>query len=209
MTCFTRRPWSFGRRLLLALPLAVLSCSDAGDPAGLDPGEAIDGEELTFLRFEPTSFQGVPRESSFWAVRGDSRRLELRSTTSGEKVFEFRVDDETLLRRPDGSFFAEGDSILITVTLDPGGRFVFDLQPSGLVFDPDEPAELKIRYTLADQDLNGDGVIDERDREFEVNLAVWKQEIPGDVWTKLASIEVDDDELEAEITSFTGFALAN
>jgi len=127
----------------------------------------------------------------------------------GEKFLELEIDDETLLRRPDGSSFAEGDSILITVTLDAGGRFIFDFQPSGLVFNPAEPAELKIRYVLGDDDFDGDGDVDDDDFAFEAQLAIWQREQSSDPFVRLPSIEIGDDELKADLDGFTGFALAN
>ncbi|MCA9299428.1 MAG: hypothetical protein KDA28_10195 [Phycisphaerales bacterium] len=207
----TRSP----RATLLAALFATLlafACDD--DPAGPSPGDQKPEGELTFVRFDPTSFGDVPLQASFWAVRGDDRRLEMRSNGTqddedGERFLELRIDDETLLRRPDGTPFAEGDSILITVTVDPGGRFLFDFQPSGLVFNPDEPAELKIRYVLGDDDFDHDGDVDEDDEAFEALLAIWQREAASDPFVRLQTFEVDAEELKADLLGFTGFALAN
>lgn len=194
--------------LLLFLVAVLTACDDGVAPSETDE---VPESELTFVSFDPTFFQDVPLTASFWAVRGEERELVLEADTDEgpEKFLEFEVDDESLLRRPDGTTFAEGDSIEITVQVDPSGRFLFEFQPSGLVFDPEEPAELKIRYVLAPQDLNGDGEVDRDDEEFAEKLGIWKRERPGDPWSRLISLEVDAKELEAEIGSFTGFALAN
>lgn len=210
-----------GRPRLIALLLLfmgmVFSASACGDddPVNVDGTDepTVSESELAFARFDPAFFDDVPRTASFWAVRGEDRELILESVAegedSGEKFLEFEVDAESLLRRPDGTLFAEGDSVEITVQLDPSGRFLFEFQPSGLVFDPDEPAELRIRYVLAPSDLNGDGVVDEEDQEFEEGLSIWKREDPGGPWLQLSSLEVEARELEADVESFTGFALAN
>ena len=192
--------------------LLLVGCD--GDSTGPDPDEVKDESELTFVRFEAAAQGNVPLQASFWAVRGEDRELEMRSFPTpgdedGEKFLELEIDDETLLRRPDGSSFAEGDSILITVTLDAGGRFIFDFQPSGLVFNPAEPAELKIRYVLGDDDFDGDGDVDDDDFAFEAQLAIWQREQSSDPFVRLPSIEIGDDELKADLDGFTGFALAN
>lgn len=203
-------------RVTLALALAATSfavaCDD--DPAGPSPGDQKSETELTFVRFDTAAFRNVPLEASFWAVRGEDRELEMRSAPTpddedGEKFLELEIEEETLLRRPDGTPFAEGDSVLITVTLDPTGRFLFDFQPSGLVFNPEEPADLKIRYVLGDDDYDDDGDVDGDDLAFEALLAIWQRESSSDPFVRLETFEIDDDELEADLLGFTGFALAN
>jgi hypothetical protein len=198
--------------LAFGLALAVSACDD--DPTGPEPGDEKVESELNFVRFEPAARGNVPLQASFWAVRGESRSLEMRSfptpdDADGEEFLELKIDDETLLRRPDGSAFAEGDSILITVSLDPSGRFLFDFQPSGLVFDPAEPAELEIRYVLGDDDLDNDGDVDDADAAIEAQLAIWQRENPGDPFVRLSSAKIDAEKLKADVTGFTGFALAN
>lgn len=201
---------TFGQLLLLGALLAPLSCGDDAPTAARQP---VPESELQFVRFDPTFFQDVPQSGSFWAVRGQDRSLILESDPggagSGERFLEFQVEEESLLRRPDGTPFALGDSVEITVQIDPAGRFLFEFEPSGLVFNPDAPADLRIRYVLAPEDLDGDGDVDEDDDEFERELSIWKREDPGGPWLELFSLEVDDDELEADVASFTGFALAN
>ena len=208
------RPLRFTMPVLFtaAAGLGISGCDDdATGPLAVD--QRVEGE-LTFIRFDAGVSGALPTQASFWAVRGEERELEMRSAPTpddddGEKFLELEIDEETLLRRPDGTAFAEGDSILITVTLDPTGRFLFDFQPSGLVFNPDEPAELKIRYVLADDDYDDDGDVDADDLAFEDLLSIWQRENPGDPFVRLQTFEIDDDELEADLNGFTGFALAN
>ena len=194
----------------LAVGLGILACGDHPAEPEL---EQRPEDELVIVRFDSTRFETAQRSGSFWAVRGEERRLELRygdsSGPGGPEFLEFRVRDESLLRRPDGSLFQEGDSILITVSVDPGGRFVFNFEPSGLLFDPAEPAELEVNTELADRDLNGDGVVNEADDRIKQELSIWKQETLSDPWLQLQSLRVREHEIRADVTGFTGFACAN
>jgi hypothetical protein len=92
--------------------------------------------------------------------------------------------------------------------VDPA-QMLFELEPSGLKFNPAVPAELKIHYDHADGDLNDDGVSDGEDTAIESTLAIWRQENPGDPFVRLASVlSLDLDEAEAELTGFSRYALA-
>ena len=86
---------------------------------------------------------------------------------------------------------------------------LFDLEPSGLQFNPAEPAELKIHYDHAAGDFNDDGVVDGIDTSIEGTLAIWRQEHPGDPFVRLASVlEVELDEVNVALTGFSRYALA-
>lgn len=192
----------------LLLVLLGAGCSDSTGP---EPGKTE--AELQFVRFPATppleTFQ-----ASFWAVKGDDRELEIRYLPEepgeeGEEFLEFRVPAEGLLRRPDGTLFADGDSIRITVTVSQDGRFLFDFQPSGLQFDRDHPARLDVTYRRVDDDLDGDGDVDDDDDDLESRLRVWKQESASEPWFPVGTLHIEDfDEIEGEITSFTGFCIA-
>lgn len=186
--------------------LLVAACSD-------DPVEPVDEAELNFMRFESSSAVTV-RQASFWAVSGRSTELLMRYAPTepggeGEKFLRFRVDDESLLRRPDGSVFFAGDSVLITVRLDDSDRFILHFEPSGLVFNPLEPARLEISYLRGDRDIDRDGDRDDNDLRLEQRLRVWRQEGAGLPWLPLVSFRIDDDEIEGRVRSFTGFAMAS
>jgi hypothetical protein len=182
----------------------LAACSDGGtDP---DDGPVPDSE-LTFLRFENANAV-TDRQASFWAVAGEGRKLEMKYA-NGEEFLEFEVRDKALLRRPNGGVFLPGDSILITVTLDASNRFIVHFEPSGLTFNPLDPAHLEINYKQADRDLDDDGDEDDKDRELEMRLRIWQQERLGLPWLPLATLRIDDDDLEANVLSFTGFAMAS
>lgn len=193
---------------LALLTASLAGCGDAGPDIEQKPES-----QLTMVRFADTLFVGAQKTASFWAVKGENRELELRYADSsgpgGPEFLQFRVKNGSLLSRPDGTAFAQGDSIQISVTVDAAGRFAFDFQPSGLRFDPAEPAELEINFEHANRDLNGDGVFDAQDAAFKERLSIWKQETPASDWLKLVSLRIREDELRADVTGFTGFALAN
>lgn len=191
------------RWTLLLLTLLAGACSDATDP---DDGGATDSE-LKFLRFSSANAVTV-RTASFWAVRGRDRKLEI-DYANGDEFLEFEVRSRSLLRRPDGTLFAENDSVLITVTLDPTDRIIVDFQPSGLTFSAVDPARLKINYQEADLDIDDDGDVDAADRDLEADLRVWQREVPGLPWLPLLTLRIDEDDVEARVLGFTGFAMAS
>lgn len=166
-------------------------------------------DELTFVRFSDDAVPLLVRQASFWAKRGEDRELVMEYA-DGDDFLEFEVDDDSLEAYPDGRLFQPGDSVLITVTVDPANRFLFTFEPSGLKFRNSSPAELEIEFRRRDQDLNGDGVVDSDDEDLLEDLKVWQQERPGSPWAPLGLLrfDLDVDEIEAEVGSFTGFALA-
>lgn len=189
------------RKLLWLLLIAA--CSD--NPS--DPDESVNEQELKFLRLSSSTVVPV-KTASFWAVKGRDRKVEL-DYVGGEDFLEFEVKSNSLLRRPDGSIFQNGDSIRITLRLDDSDRLIVYFEPSGLVFNPLQPAELEIRYARASRDIDRDGDEDERDRALELALRIWKQERAGLPWLPQLTFRLDDDELEAKVLSFTGFAMAS
>lgn len=195
---------SIGRVFALALVAAfgLVACDDDGVTGSDDPDTRPESQ-LEFVLVDPDAPPLETTDTSFWAVRGEERELEIRfqgsgGSGTGSRFLRFEVDDESLLRRPDGTTFAPGDSIEIRVQV-ASDRYFADFEPSGLVFNPDDPAELEIRYELADDDFL------EREQEFDL----WRQERPGDPWQRIGSLQLEDiDEIEAELLGFTRFALA-
>jgi hypothetical protein len=86
---------------------------------------------------------------------------------------------------------------------------LFELEPSGLTFSSDEPAELKIHYNQTEGDLDDDGDVDPDDETIERTMAIWRQESPGDPFVRIGTAVVEDlEEAEAELQSFSRYALA-
>ena len=148
-------------------------------------------------------------EVSFWAVRGESRSIQINYSSS--------IDSDThpflTLTTTDPQFvpgvgeLAMGDSVLITVTVDTA-RIGVKLEPSGLLFG--EPAQLKMWYGGASGDLNGDGIADSTDATLEAQLlGLWYREEQDDPWTKLsASQSVDEKSFTYALPHFCEYDIA-
>lgn len=202
-------------RWTILLAITVLGGLAGCDENVTDPAEEGVPEELLQFLTMPSDLQPLEtQDTSFWAVRGQDSELVVRyvplaGEDVGEEFLTFKVNAASLHRKPNGDPFAVGDSIAIHVTIDDGGRFLFDFEPSGLVFNPNEPAELEIEYRLLNGDLDDDGDVDDDDAELEQSLQLWKQEAPGELWFPVGTIIFEEtDEIEGVIDSFTGFAVA-
>lgn len=185
----------------VGLALALAACD--GDSSGPSNPPIANEDDLQFVVIRADAPPLVTTDTSFWAVAGESRRLVIRQQpdepgNEGDEFLRFEVKSGSLLRRPDGTAFQPGDSVLIRVTLD-STRVLAEFRPSGLEFDPDEPAELKIEYEDAEDEF----------LEIEGEIDLWRQERVGEPWVRLGSVRFEDlDEIEAKLTGFTRFALA-
>ena len=184
--------------------VALAACDDDSQTlSGPDPGDMLPESQLDFVARRSSAPPLVTMDTSFWAVKGEDRELEIRfqgqgGPGTGKKFLEFRVDKNTLLRRPNGAAFQDGDSIEIFVTIDTV-FYLANFEPAGLEFNPTEPAELGLKYDEAEDDF--------LTRETEFGL--WRQENPGDPYVLLGSVQIEDfDEIEAKLFSFTRYALA-
>jgi hypothetical protein len=190
--------------LLSAAGLA--SCD--GSPAG--PSQ-LPENELVFVRAAADAPPLAVQQVQVWAKAGEGRRIEIPYAKVGEyggdKCLEFTIPGDGLLTRPDGTPFARGDSVLITIRVVDPNAFNFEFSPSGLRFSSKHPAELRISYKWADPDLNGDGRVDDSDRR--IGFDIWKQETPAARWERIGtSRDSDVEELRANITGFTKYAMA-
>ena len=78
---------------------------------------------------------------------------------------------------------------------------MFDFQPAGLQFNPNDPARLKAEYQYADHDFNGDGVIDSTDADIEAFFVC----IAGDCCASCDSADFNGDgdtATDADIEAF-------
>ena len=184
---------------LLAIACALAACEDPGGDYG-----PVDGEDLVFLRPAPDAPDLAFTEVSFVAVAGEDYDIRI-PYENGDDCLRFRLDDDALTRRPDGTRMNEGDTITIRIRVVDTGYFNFEFQPAGLRFA--EPAELRVNYQFAHPDFNGDGEVDDDDEDFEFGW--WRQEMPGQDWDRVGSVRVHDlDEVRADIDGFTRYALA-
>jgi hypothetical protein len=191
------------RGLFPALLTALLA--SCGDPSGPGRREVPTGE-LTFIREASNAPALENPDTTFTVTKGEDKEVELRYV-NGDDLLEFRIDDDALLTRPDGSAIREGESVQITIRRVHPTRYEFEFLPAGLRFDPDEQPELRIYYRYADRDFNGDGVIDGRDNG--VRFGIWRSEAGTSTWGELASVrDVDEERMRARVRGFTRFAIA-
>jgi len=199
------------RRLLFAFVTLALAgaCSNSSGP-GPAPARAT----LNFVRQDSTYKPLLSAQGSFYAKVGEARRVRLvyqasTPTDSGAEFLRFEVPSDGLYRKPDGTPFAAGDSIKIIVTVVDPKQFLFDFQPSGLQFNPSDPARLKVEYHYADPDYNGDGSVDSSDAEIEGLLSLWRREPPDSLWFKMAAVKsVELSEFDADVLRFSQYAVA-
>src|SRR5688500_16567291 len=188
----------FRLALLALLPAALAACEDPAGGRG-----PVSGDDLVFLRPAAGAPPLAVQEISFVAVKGQDHDIRI-DYANGDECLRFRLDDDALTRRPNGTVMNEGDTITIRIRVVDDGYFNFEFQPAGLDFA--EPAELRVNYQFAHPDFNGDGEVDDDDEDFEFGW--WRQEMPGQRWEKIASAQVHDvTEVRAEIDGFTRYAL--
>ncbi len=180
------------------LAVLVAACSDSTGPSGLRPAA-----ELRVLQLAATAPPLLSNTVTFTACKGTSQEGRLffdnGSGGPGEEFARLIIGSNTLLRRPDGTTFAPGDCVDITMTIPDPTRLEVELQPAGLVFDPNDPAELRIEYGDAEGVTN----------DIEAEIAIWRQESPGQPYMRLGTVVLDGlDEAEADLLGFTRYALA-
>jgi len=199
----------------MVMPLLVAAC---GDDSPTDPGPIpIPEAQLTFLRQAPNAPPLLTTDTTVLATKGQD--LEVRifyapapgsGSQTGEEFLRLKLEEETLLRYPanhprQGALFQDGDTVSIRIQVAPED-IIATLEPSGLQFDPSEPAKLKLRYAESDDDIDDDG---DDDPELEVEIDMWRQENPGDPWFRIGTVKSEDlDEVEAELFGFSRYALA-
>ncbi len=177
----------------------LAGCENSNESASV----IVPESELEFVPVRTAAPALETMDTSFWAVKGQERELEIRfqgqgGPGTGSRFLEFKVNEQTLHQRPDGTMFQQGDSIEIHVSIGQG-LYLVDLEPSGLRFNPSEPAVLEIEYGEADEDFIG------REGEFDA----WRQETASGPWELIGSVQMEElDEIEVSILGFTRYALA-
>jgi hypothetical protein len=195
------------RKATIAAIAVLVACSTVDGPP-----PPVPTSQLHFVQ-QDSAYHLLADSASFYAKVGEDRRLELfyrgYSSDTGEAFLQFEVHAASLLKRPDGSSFQPGDSILITVSVPDTNRFDFVFSPSGLQLNPADPARLHIEYNYSNHDFNGDGQHDAEDDHARSLLNVWLREPPDTLWTSQgASNSEEFEELESAILSFSHYAVA-
>jgi hypothetical protein len=205
-------------RSRLALPLGLLlgfavGCGDSDGSGPNPPPEQRPPAALNILKLAANSPPVFNPVESFWVTKGEGSETKIYFQDSvggrGAEYLRLRIEDISLQALPDGTPIAIGDSVLITIrSVDPT-LILFELEPSGLTFNPQKPAELELRYKQADDDFNEDGVVDQEDDDIEDILAIWRQESPGEDFVELGSFTIESfEEIEADLLSFSRYAIA-
>ncbi len=196
-----------------AATLGALAGCNADNATAAD-SESRAAEALHFLRPAVDAPPLANPLVSFYAKRGEDRETFIYyrprpGRTDSTEFMRFKVPGAALERRPDGTPMLPGDSLLITIRVMDPARLTLDFQPAGLLFAASAPADLKLRFSEASHDLDGNGVVDAADVAREGELSIWKQEAPGLPWFRLAStVEFSLEEVEAKVLGFTGYAIA-
>ena len=146
-------------------------------------------------------------QASFWAVRGQSRSIQINYLGDGGIHPFLRLTTTDPRYVPGRGWLAEGDSVLVTATVDPN-IIAVDFQPSGLRFGT--AAQLDIWYGGALGDLNGDGVVDGADATIESQLlGMWYQADPTSPWAPIAATHsLSTKSFTTELQHFSGYSVA-
>lgn len=209
-------------RWLPLIGLLVAACSslptDPEAPATAPPPLSLkttSEADLTFLNHAAGAPSLATLSTSFWAVKGQTRQASLYyharpGNDDSTEFVRFRVNPKTLRTRPNGTAFATGDSILITITVVDTVKLIVDYQPTGLHFEPKDPARLWMSWTETDRDLNNDGAVNGTDDTIRLaTQAVWAQEFVGGPWAQLkTSFDFGFEQMSVKPTSFTRYAVA-
>ncbi|HUP90098.1 MAG TPA: hypothetical protein VM100_12125 [Longimicrobiales bacterium] len=165
--------------------LLISAC--AGDSTAPKQNAILGLGNPAFIGFTADAYTAAQKSGSFWAVAGQSRSLSLRYADTGEEFLRFTV----------GSHSLTGDSVRIDVSVADDGSMRFHFEPSGLHFNPNDPAELRV-------DL-GRARVGPLTSLF---ASIWRQDLPGLPWLKLPTIHLSGDNVESDVQHFTDFGMA-
>jgi hypothetical protein len=193
----------------------LIGCSSSTDSGG---STTKPPSELNFLQLAPTAPALCSNSVTFDATKGVDVEAALKFPEPGEPAdcsggtedfVRLRFDKESLLELPDGTPLNDGDVVTITMTWVGGDSIMVQLEPTGLKFNPTKPAELRIEYGEASDDLNHNGTVDSEDEAIEQELALWRQATLADPFVLIGSIKLEDtNEFEAELNGFSRYAIA-
>jgi hypothetical protein len=156
-----------GTRLLQLAPQSDLQF----EAIGTSVQASGSAGRVSFKAGDPASALLAPRVDkynvSFWSVNGQTRTVQINYVSNGKTSPYLRFTTAEPRWAPAVGEIQKGDSILITVIVDPsvvGAVF----QPAGLQFNA--PSTLQIWYAGVGGDLNGDGVVNADDALIEKQL---------------------------------------
>jgi hypothetical protein len=211
-----QKRWTFA--LTTAVMVTVAACSDSSNSS--DSG--TPGSGLTILRLAQTAPPLCNDSTGAWFIKdpnGQDKEIALTFPEGGdmancalnktEDFLRLKVLRMSLLRRPDSTLVSNGDSVFISVKWVGSDSILFEMKPTGLLFDPANAPELHIEYGEAGEDLNHDNVINSADSVAEHRLDMWRQERLGDPYFRVGTAKSEElDEIDAKLNGFSRFALA-
>ncbi len=152
--------------------------------------------------------------ASFWAVKGEDRSIEIRYRESlsgfpNRPFLKFTVYGTALDRDAKGKRLRDGDSLLISLAIDPG-TFRVDFEPSGLAFSGRRLPALRLSYTFADLDVDRDGDFDTTDVTIlERATAFYHYADARSGWTAQPTMRNNFERfLEVTVPGFSGYAVS-
>jgi hypothetical protein len=203
------------RQYLLILTALLAGCSNSTDQGA---GTVKPPEELSFLTLAPTAPTLCANSVTFEATKGVGVEAALKFPEAGEPAdcsggtedfVRLKLDGQSLLQLPNGTPLQDGDKVTITMTWVGGDSIMVHLEPTGLVFNPAKPAELKIEYEEASDDLDHSGSVTAADTTIEQEMGLWRQPTLADPFTRIGSVKFEDqNEIEAKLNGFSRYAIA-
>jgi hypothetical protein len=182
--------------LPIAILLALAGCRDAAAPLDeqnlvgrvVRPPTSSAGPHI--LRQSPTAPPLETYRVSFWAYKGKASAVAVNYQPAagqwvGQPFLRFDIPKNGLVAGADGVPLKRGDSVWVTLTID-SLSFAVVFKPSGVLFSAKFPATLTIWYENADPDLDGDGVVNGKDKQLEQQLAFWYHAAKTR-WSRLSS----------------------
>jgi hypothetical protein len=182
--------------ILFALALLAGGCGEGlgPRPIAVQPPlfQATATKPVSVLRQGKTAPLLATYQVSVWAYVGRAsavsvRYLTAKGQTVGDTFLRFNIPKGGLVAGANGAALKSGDSILVTLTIDPTS-FLVDFQPSGVLFSKTSSATLGFWYGRANPDLNGDGVVNSADQALIQQLAIWYQGSKITGWSQQPSI---------------------
>lgn len=211
--------------LALGLFLVIGACTDtSGPPAGgLSPDRVTPEVAGTTIPNMLTQDDDAPvletLQASVWVVKGEKQRIRIRYDAGSDEdkgnapvlsFVQLEFDRNTLLSGPGGALLHDGDAVWVTVRVHPH-KFRVTLEPSGLTFNADKPARLRVRYHNADPDLDHDGDVDVDDEQIRKDLlGLWLQEDGTGGWSRVLDVRhsLGSKKFDAKLLHFSDYAVA-
>lgn len=203
--------------------IALASCSDAVGPRasalpseGGAPSVQFDAvrRQVNILVESPTAPPLEAYTLEFWAIQGAGKTVVVNyrpgSNAVSNRFMRLVIPSGTQLYRPDGSRVADGDSVLITATIDRQLLLV-TFGPGGLAFGGSRPARLRLYWGNANLDLNGDGLVNQLDEDIiRTLLVIAYQPAAGDPWSIPSDQEKSPDNryIEISLPHFSNYAIS-